>query len=208
MLVTDAIRPIIFARYPTPGQCKTRLIPALGADGAAALYRELLQRTVTRLAPLSPILCTTGAPPEAFHALFGATYDVRPQLDVPDLGERMLAALSEEAAPADTGVAARPALIVGSDAPDLDLHHVEAVITRLGDADLALGPAEDGGFWAIGMRIIDERLFAGVEWSTPGVMLAVANNAARLGLTLAYGPRLADLDMPQDLERWPDLAPQ
>lgn len=193
--MTETLRPIIFARYPHSGQCKTRLIPALGPDGAAALHRRLVERTLSRLAPLSPLVAYTGASEDKFRVWLGAHVELVPQ-PAGDLGDRLIAAAREG-----------PALIIGSDIPDIDASSVAAAGRLLVEADLVLGPAEDGGFWLIGMKVAEPRLFADVAWGTERVFAQVCRNAQTLGYSVGNAVTRADLDRPEDLGRWPDLLP-
>jgi rSAM/selenodomain-associated transferase 1 len=147
-----------------------------------------------RLASLDPILSYTGASAAAFREwLPGVALLAQAE---GDLGARMLAAMGEG-----------PAVIVGSDVPDITAGAVQEAARLLGEADLVLGPAEDGGFWLIGVRAPDARLFADVDWGTGSVLAAVEANAKRLGWRTARAATLADLDRPEDLKRWPELAP-
>ncbi|MBZ6377179.1 hypothetical protein B5C34_06220 [Pacificimonas flava] len=194
-LPTATLRPIIFARYPHSGQCKTRLIPALGADGAAELHRRLVERTLARLADLSPILSATGAQPDAFARWLGPI-ELRTQGNG-DLGTRMRHAARNE-----------PALIVGSDIPDIDPAQIVEAAQALHSNDLVLGPAEDGGFWLIAAKSWPAKLFEGVAWGRERACSEVTANADRLGWRTRHIGTLADLDRPEDLERWPALDPR
>ncbi|EMD83610.1 TIGR04282 family arsenosugar biosynthesis glycosyltransferase [Pacificimonas flava] len=194
--MTRTLRPIIFARYPRPGRCKTRLEPELGAHGAAALHGRLVMHTLSALAPLAPRLAFTGAEGADVRAWLGGDVDILEQA-AGDLGERLLVAMARP-----------PALIVGSDIPDIDAAAVESAARHLFDHDLVLGPAEDGGFWLIGARDAPPpTLFDHVAWGTSTVLEQVEANAAALRLSVARAKTLADLDRPQDLERWPQFRP-
>lgn len=192
--MTDTIRPIIFARYPVPGKCKTRLIPALGAGGAAAMHRRLAERTLDRLRSLNPVVAYTGADAAAFRDWLGPDIDLIEQTDG-NLGARML-----------TAMAGGPAIIVGSDLPDISAHAVRSAAELLLASDVVLGPAEDGGFWLIGVNAPNAHLFEDVRWGGADVFARVKVNARRLGLDLATAAMLADLDRPEDVARWPDLS--
>ncbi|MBV7257725.1 TIGR04282 family arsenosugar biosynthesis glycosyltransferase [Pacificimonas sp. WHA3] len=188
------IRPIIFARYPEPGRCKTRMIPMLGADGAAMLQARLVTRALDRLAPLLPILSVTGGDDRAWRTRFGAGISLRKDAG-DDLGARMLAALIPG-----------PAIVVGSDVPGMSAELVSAAAMQLDAHDAVFGPAEDGGFWLVGMTRPDPRLFEGVRWGTDDVLAAVMANAARCDISVARAATLADCDCPEDLRHWPELA--
>jgi hypothetical protein len=120
-----------------------------------------------------------------------------------DLGARMLHALSAALA----GGAARAA-VIGSDVPWLTREAVEAAFAGLEGHDLVLGPSPDGGYYLIALRQAHPGLFADVPWSTPEVLRATRERAARLGLRVRLLPPLPDVDTVEDLRReWGRLRP-
>lgn len=189
-------RVALFARFPEPGRAKTRLIPALGAAGAAALHRRLTERALGTLrASLLPFeLRHTGAPPAAFRAWLGKDIPLADQGEG-DLGVRMARAA------ADT-----PAILVGSDLPDLAPRHLRAAAAALDTQPAAIGPAEDGGYWLLALREPMPFLFEPMAWGTGTVFADTMTRFAAHGVVPAVLERLADLDRPEDLARWPDLV--
>jgi len=191
-----APRIALFARYPEPGRAKTRLIPALGAEGAAALHRRLTERAIAtlRVSGLPFELRHTGAAPEAFREWLGA--------DVPlaDQGEGHLGARMARAA------AAAPIILVGADVPDLSSDHLRAAAAALEDHRAVIGPALDGGYWLLGLREPMPSLFEPMAWGTDVVLAETLTRFAVRGVTPARLATLSDLDRPEDLARWPDLA--
>ncbi len=187
----------ILAKAPLPGFAKTRLAPALGADGAAALQARLIERAVetARAAQIGPV--TLWAAPDQDHpafqalaALFGVTLARQPD---GDLGARMLAAL---AAPRG------PALVIGTDCPALAPAHLRAAADALlAGIDVVIVPVEDGGYALIGMRAPQPRLFTDMPWSTAGVMAETRRRLVRLSLSWREPARLWDVDLPADIER-------
>lgn len=190
-------RVALFARFPEPGRAKTRLIPVLGPEGAAALHRRLAERALAavRAAALPFELRCTGAPADAFRAWLGPGIPLADQ-GGGDLGERMARAA------ADT-----PAILVGTDLPDLAPHHLRAAAAALHDHQAAIGPAADGGYWLLALRTPMPFLFAPMDWGTGTVFDETMARFAAHGVTPAILDRLHDLDRPEDLARWPDLAP-
>lgn len=178
-------RIVLFARAPAAGRVKTRLIPALGAEGAAQLHRRLVADALARLSRLGPVELHTDAETDAWPEFEGPR---RLQAEG-DLGARMLAALASGA----------PAIIVGSDAPGIPDAHLAALLGS--SADVALGPTEDGGFYAIAARRTHPEMFRGVEWSSGGELRQTIRACERCGLTVEIGPRWFDIDTPEDLER-------
>jgi hypothetical protein len=187
----------ILAKAPLPGLAKTRLAPALGAHGAAALQARLIERAVetARAADVGPV--TLWAAPDQDHpafqtlaALFGVTLARQPD---GDLGVRMLAALA--AAPG-------AAIVIGTDCPALQPAHLRAAAEALaGGVDAVVVPVEDGGYALIGLREPQPALFADMAWSTAGVMAETRRRLTRLSLSWREPARLWDVDLPEDVER-------
>lgn len=192
---------LIFTRFPEPGRTKTRLIPALGAEGAADLQRELTARTlrwaegVARDYPLRVVVLFDGGDAAAMRRMFG-DFDYRPQAGG-DLGQRMAAAMSEA-----FSSGARRAVVVGCDCPQLEASIARAALERLAEYDVVLGPALDGGYYLIGAARSLPQLFQNVAWGESTVLqqtLAIAG-AHALRMSLLFP--LADIDRPQDLSVW------
>jgi uncharacterized protein len=196
--VTAAPRLILFARYPTAGACKTRLIPALGPEGAAALHRHLTERTVGILRksawPVTVTVAYTGADIAAFERWLGDGIFFSKQADG-DLTAKLLACLKPGAA-----------IFFGADTPDLQSHHVASAIAGLETHDVVIGPAEDGGYYLIGMREPRPELFVDMPWSTEHVLPETLRRLKRLSIQPLMLELLSDCDRPEDLSRWPDLA--
>lgn len=188
-------RLVLFARYPDAGQCKTRLIPALGAPGAAAVHRRLTERTVAVLQACGPVeLRHTGAAAGAFADWLGNGITLVEQVPG-DLTDRLLAALD----PA-------PVIFFGADTPELEQRHVLAAMAALETHELVIGPAEDGGYYLIGMRTPMPFLLTGMPWSTEQVLPETLRRLAAAGIEPVLLDRLADCDRPEDLDRWPWLV--
>lgn len=189
-------RLILFARYPAAGSCKTRLIPALGPIGAAAVHRRLTERTVEILRGCSTLVTVafTGASHSAFTDWLGIGIEFSEQVEG-DLTDKLLACL---------GLA--PVIFLGADTPDLQAHHVNAAISGLQTHEVVIGPAEDGGYYLIGMRGPRPELFVDMPWSTEQVFPETLARLDRLGIVPLLLDTLADCDRPEDLARWPDLA--
>lgn len=188
----------ILAKAPLPGLAKTRLIPHLGAQGAAALQRWLLHRVVAtaRQAALGPV--TVWCAPDVQHPAFAAcsadgTVTLRQQPDG-DLGERMHRAVAESSTPAGT-------LIVGTDCPLLDAAHLRQAATALASHDAVVTPAEDGGYVLIGMRQAAPRVFAEVAWSSERVMGQTRQRLSEVGWRWAEFAPLWDVDRSSDFDR-------
>ncbi len=190
-------RLVLFTRFPEPGRAKTRLIPALGPQGAADLHRRLAERTLAtlRAAGLPLEVRVTGAPPAAFRAWLGQGTRVVRQGEG-DLGARMARALR----PA-------PAILVGSDLPLLQPGHIAAAAAALAGGEVALGPAEDGGYYLVGLPAAAPFLFTGMAWSTDGVLAETCRRLEARRVAYRLLATLPDLDRPEDLPRFAWLLP-
>jgi rSAM/selenodomain-associated transferase 1 len=190
---------IVFSRYPSPGQVKTRLIPALGPAGAADLMRRLIAHTLQQAQDFATVHNITlivyydGSSTSQMQALFGQHLRYRPQASG-DLGTRLLTALT------DTLAGRRhPVVIIGSDCPDLRAAILSEAFARLQDHDLVLGPARDGGYYLIGLKDRHPALFQQIPWGTAQVLSLTLQRADQLGLRTALLPTLRDIDRPTDL---------
>ena len=189
-------RLVLFARHPTAGDCKTRLIPALGAQGAARLHRQMTERTVAvmRASGLPVTVAFTGATKARFADWLGHDLVLVEQVEG-DLSARLLACLD----PA-------PVIFFGADTPDLETHHVRSAVAGLQSHDVVIGPAEDGGYYLIGMASALPSLLTNMPWSTEQVLPETLARSKQLGLAPLLLETLADCDRPEDLVRWPALA--
>jgi rSAM/selenodomain-associated transferase 2/rSAM/selenodomain-associated transferase 1 len=193
----------IFSRYPEPGQTKTRLMPALGAVGAAELQAAMTRHTLSAARTLQnarPELATrvyyAGGDAGKMAARFGDDWDYQPQA-AGDLGARMAAAFADRFADGARRVGA-----IGIDCPgvtDETLHHA---FDALKLHDLVLGPASDGGYYLIGLSRPADDLFDGVDWGTGAVLQQTLDIAQQLGLSVALLDELHDVDEPTDLPVW------
>lgn len=198
-------RVLVFAKAPVPGRAKTRLIPALGAEQAAALSARLLESTVDRLsaAAIAPIECW--CTPTTTHPLFqrlAARWGVGLALQRgADLGERMSTAV------ADTLGQARAVVLVGGDCPVLEPEHLVQTLAWLEQGwDAVLGPAEDGGYVLLGLGRPAPALFHAIPWGEERVAALTRDRLAGLGWRWRELPPLWDLDRPEDLDRFRALA--
>lgn len=191
---------LVFARAPQPGRAKTRLIPALGAEGAARLYQAMARHCIATAAKALPgavqLWCTPTCD-DAFFAdaesAWGLTLHPQAQGDI---GARLSAAF--QAAFATTELV----LITGTDVPAVTAADINAAVAALGDGfDAVFVPVADGGYGLIGLRRFDVRLFDGIAWSTPEVMAQTRARLRQLGWTWHELPVRWDVDAPEDLER-------
>ena len=200
-------RLIVFSRAPRPGAVKTRLIPLLGAEGAARLQKLLLERTMAAAAAVSGInleLHSTDVADGDICAC-AAQYGARVvQQDGGDLGRRMHAALAQ-ALERDRCSAA---VLVGSDCPLLSAQYLAAAFAALREGnDAVFGPAEDGGYVLVGLARPIPCIFSSIGWSTPAVMDQTRGRLRELGCRWRELDTLWDVDGPADYERFVRESP-
>jgi rSAM/selenodomain-associated transferase 1 len=193
---------IIFAKAPVAGLAKTRLIPALGGDGAAALAARLLDHAVRMGVEAGFDYCELCTTPDHSHAVFqrlAASYPlVLTAQGEGDLGERMHRALSRVLADH-----AR-VLLVGTDAPALSPAMLHAAASALDSVDAVFVPTLDGGYALVGLARAQAALFTDMPWSTPQVMPATRVRAGAAQMAWTELPPIADIDEPADLVHLPE----
>lgn len=191
---------IVFARAPSPGAVKTRLIAVLGAEGAAALHARLTEQALeTARATAIGQIELHGTPgiddpflrscARRFAAALAAQTGA-------DLGARMHAAFES--------VLSRHtrALLVGSDCPALTARHLrEADQALRGGADAVFVPCEDGGYALVGLRRVEPLLFEGIQWGGESVMAETRDRLRSLGWRWRELETLWDVDRPEDFAR-------
>ncbi len=196
---SEAVHIAIFAKAPVPGTAKTRLIPALGARGAARLHRQLVQHALTVARATAPGNVTLWCAPDADHRFFRAlarqkTIALAAQRGA-DLGARMRHAFEHH-------TAHRATLLIGSDCPALTPTHLQDAANALHCGhDAVFIPAEDGGYVVVGLRQPQAAVFADIDWGTPRVMAQTRARLAAAGLRWTELPALWDVDRPDDLPR-------
>ncbi len=188
---------IVFAKPPVAGQVKTRLFPLLAPDEAAELYHAFLADSIETYRLLGPDL----------FLYFTESTDA---LDVPDrpsettrfqkgesLADRLLNAFSEV-----LNEGYRRVVAIGTDHPSLPLEFLaEAFEALSGRTDVVLGPAEDGGYYLMGMRRLVPELLLGMRFSHSDVFSDTVRRADDAGLSLRVLPVWYDVDTPDDLPR-------
>jgi rSAM/selenodomain-associated transferase 1 len=199
---------IIFAKAPVAGLAKTRMIPALGASGAAHLAQQLLLHAVqqavpTRLDPLT--LCVS---PDSTHPAFAQAQALsagRLQLTWQgqgDLGQRMHRALVQGLQQSES------VLLMGADAPGLNTAMLNEAAQVLAHHDAVFVPAHDGGYALVGLRRPAPGLFDNMQWSCERVMADTRTRAKQAGLRWHELAPVHDMDEPSDLHHlpldWPD----
>ena len=195
---------LVFTKAPEPGVSKTRLIPALGADKAAAAHEVLALRTLD---------ATVGLAEEGYEVSLWSPV-AHPVLDrwanrfglplylqvVGDLGRKMQQGL---ASALEWG--ATQALLIGSDCPVMTTEYIRQASAALQTSDLVLGPAEDGGYVLIGCKRPHPELFANITWGSDKVLTQTLKRAEQLMLSVTLLEMMWDVDRPEDWARFQRL---
>ncbi|MBI3715835.1 MAG: TIGR04282 family arsenosugar biosynthesis glycosyltransferase [Betaproteobacteria bacterium] len=195
----------VFAKAPVPGAVKTRLIPALGAEGAALLHAALTERVLTTAVAsgMDVLLCAAPDTDHAFFRVCAEDFEVplAGQLADADLGARMLQAL-------EAGLQRyRHVIIVGADCPALTAKHLRSAAGHLASHDVVITPADDGGYVLIGATSTRANMFDGIEWGGADVLTRQRDALRRAGLDWHEMETLWDVDRPEDLARLQALKP-
>ncbi len=190
---------ILFIKYPEAGNVKTRLGAEVGFELAAELYRLFIQQTfelVQNCSAQKVFVAFEPADREAeFSEFIPKQFAVFPQKGK-NLGERMLNAFQYAFARGYKNVA-----ILGSDSPTLPLKNIDEAFEKLSKSDLVLGPAEDGGYYLIGLTQTHPDLFDNIEWSSGSVMQTTLDRAEKLRLQCKLLSVWYDVDTKETLIR-------
>jgi rSAM/selenodomain-associated transferase 1 len=190
---------LIMAKRPTPGRTKTRLVPPLSPEQAAALYECFLRDTLdlARQVPdVQPVVAYTPARAHAYFAKLAADFDYIQQKG-PDLGARLDNALTYH-----LGLGYQRVVMINSDGPTTPLAYLVDAFERLtGETDVVIGPADDGGYYLIGLKQPAPRLLREVRMSTPHVTTDTLALAVEEGLRVALLPNWYDVDDAESLAR-------
>lgn len=190
---------IVFVKAPMPGECKSRLIPHLSAEESSDLYRCFVLDILTGLLPSNPDgrLMVAYQPHSRMPDLAWLGFRQAPEFfrqEGKSLGERLVHAFGTA-----FGRGCRQVVIIGSDSPTLPPATIDQAFTALGEADIVLGPATDGGYYLIGLSRPCMSLFDDVAWSTDQVFERTAKNAQAQGYRLRVLPTHYDVDTVEDL---------
>ena len=187
----------VFAKPPLPGRVKTRLIPDIGAAGAARVYRHCLQHNLDMARKSGLDYQLFLSEPSSDPMFDDLDYELQKG---DDLGDRMLNAFKSMLQRSPAG-----AMIIGSDCLDMTERHLQVAAQSLAHHQLVLLPAFDGGYALIGCQQIDAALFDNLSWSTERVYQQTLDNAQRLNYSVDSLNPVRDIDRLQDLEHYPEL---
>ncbi len=200
-------RLIIFTRYPKTGTTKTRMIPILGAEGAADLHRKMTEHILSQMMGFATADDLTieirydGGNEDLMRGWLGSKFEYASQ-GAGDLGERMQGAFEDAFKSGADAV-----VIIGTDIPDLKAVDITKAFTALKQKKMVLGPAKDGGYYLIGLQKnaflqAADALFAGIKWGEHDVLKKSLNRSNRLGLDVSLLEEMEDVDRPEDMVVW------
>jgi len=189
---------VIMAKQPLIGRVKTRLARDVGGTEALRFFRSASDSLVRRVGR-DPRWRTAIAvsPDRAVHerGIWPADIPLIGQ-GAGDLGHRM-GRLFRDLPPG-------PVVIIGADIPGIERHHIADAFAALANRDAVIGPAEDGGYWLVGMRRRPRvrEIFEGVRWSSADTLADTLKNIRRQNMSVATIATLADIDEGKDLVKW------
>jgi rSAM/selenodomain-associated transferase 1 len=185
---------IIFVKNPVPGKVKTRLAKTIGEHEAAAIYIQLLQHT-------NKITSTFDADKFIYYADFvndndlwnNNTYKKLLQVEG-DLGHKMLDAFENSFL-----AGYKKVVIIGSDSIEIEKHHIQQAFEMLDNSDVVIGPAQDGGYYLLGLKQFHTFLFLNKSWSSSKLMQETLDDIEKHRLSYHLLPVLSDIDEEKDL---------
>lgn len=204
---------MVFARFPEVGKCKTRLIDALGAQGAADVHRGMTDHTLAWAKHLvNQKQCTlqvhfSGGDCNAMAQAFGASLHYIEQIDG-DLGVKMRHAFGQASLNG-----AKKTVVVGTDCPELNAAYVQRAFDALDSHDVCLAPAMDGGYTLLGIRTdgeqvkevanpVHDAVFSDIDWGTEQVLKQTLDALSNVNSKVCLLRAVSDVDHPADLKVW------
>ncbi len=191
---------LIFIKNPELGQVKTRLAAKIGQPAALAVYHKLLQHTreVVQEIPFQRYLFYSKYVPEQDE--WPPHQFIKLIQEGSDLGDRMQRAFQEVLSRGH-----EKAIIIGSDCPQLQTQHLLAAETALDTHNFAIGPAQDGGYYLLGLKQIVPQIFANKPWSSSQVRSLTLQDLVQKQQSYSLLEELSDIDQLEDLEKFPQF---
>jgi rSAM/selenodomain-associated transferase 1 len=188
-----SVEVVVFGRAPVAGRVKTRLAREIGPEGAAAVYRLLLEAALAEAIDSGlPVSLDVAEPlDDCWSPPPGITVGLQAE---GDLGQRMAAAFARRFAAGAKGV-----VLVGSDSPSITAGHFLLAARLCRQARVVLGPARDGGYWLVAQQRPGVAMFDGVPWSSPRTLEVTRALLERLRVTCVDLDTLRDVDTLEDL---------
>ena len=187
---------IIIAKHPEIKNVKTRLKSSLSDDKRLKLYKRLLEHTVQRLGSIKGVETFIACAPQSaehYFSRFGLRLIPLPE---GDLGQRMFYAFEEV-----FKGGYKKAALVGVDIPALTDSIILKAFELLSDNNIVYGPAQDGGYYLVGMSTLIKEIFEEVPWSSEYTLQKSLERARQCGFTVAFTEILSDIDTIEDVRR-------
>ncbi|ALI97682.1 TIGR04282 family arsenosugar biosynthesis glycosyltransferase [Rufibacter tibetensis] len=192
---------LVFVRAPKLGKVKTRLASTIGNERALQVYEQLLQITHNAIVPVEAVKWVCYADEVSEVDLWSqGNFEKRLQSTKNELGHRMHETFAQGLVEGFS-----PIIIIGSDCPGISSQLIEEAFLKLETSDVVIGPAQDGGYYLLGINFLVPELFANIPWSTDKVLTSTLAAAQQLNLAVSLLPQLADVDEEADLVHWPQL---
>ncbi|MDO6745431.1 TIGR04282 family arsenosugar biosynthesis glycosyltransferase [Tenacibaculum soleae] len=187
---------LIFTRNPELGKAKTRLAKTVGDETALEIYKFLLNKTNQVTKDLSCNKAVYYSVKVRKNDIWDATIYQKHQQNGNDLGARMQNAFQDSF---DAGY--KKVMIIGSDLYDLTPKIIEDAFLKLNSNDVVIGPAEDGGYYLLGMNLLQPHIFQNKDWGTSSVRKETLANLKDKKVHLLT--TLNDVDVFEDIENHP-----
>ncbi len=204
LTISDRVSLLLLVKYPSKGRVKTRLASRIGEENAVLLYRDFVQICFQNICRLKQLDCTIYFDPseeeDAFRAWLGHSStcmkppDFLPQPDG-DFGQRIRYGIENRLQTYSS------VIVLGTDSPDLPLDYIEQAARYLQNIDVVVGPADDGGYYLIGLSRPAPLIFENISWSTEKVFMETISAIRDLSLTCHILPPWYDVDTLDDLRR-------
>jgi rSAM/selenodomain-associated transferase 1 len=191
---------IVFVKNPEPGKVKTRLAKDIGDAAAVDAYRQLLRHTHDVVIPFAAGKFIFYADSINRLDLWETNLFYKQMQHGNDLGERMQHAFSFL-----FELGYERVLIIGSDYPQLSTAHLNHAFELLETHEVCVGPADDGGYYLLGLRTVQPPFFSNKAWGTDTVYQSTINDAAEAGLTVAVTEQLKNVETLTDWEELKEL---
>ncbi len=185
---------LVYLKYPEPGRVKTRLAATLGAEHAAELYRTWIGHVLERMQPLRPKVRIVGAfdgAAESAFAPWSGLVDAWWPQPAGELGARLDAGFKQHAANG-------PVFAIGTDCLELDAQRIQDAVASLQNFDTVFGPANDGGYYLVGMARYLSGFFEGIRWSSPDTLQDHLDRCRDKNWSVTLLPPLNDIDTEAD----------
>ncbi len=185
---------LIFTRNPELGKVKTRLAKTIGNEKALQVYQDLLQHTMEQTQDLDCDKYVFYDTAIIENDIWNPKFYYKKVQSQGDLGKKMLVAFESL-----FNLGYQKCIIIGSDLFDLKTAIIENAFTQLNTSDVVIGPAEDGGYYLLGLNQINELIFQNKQWGTSSVLDRTLKDLAKNKIHLL--PTLNDIDTFEDLEK-------